>query len=97
MALSKMAERVPLSCMLFGWPLPLLSVLNIIFSDRYHRMLDACIPEVCGPAAVHSSPAGGRPVSAVADQPLLASVSQMSANQPDMAYFLKINNLDPQP
>lgn len=78
MALSKMAERVPLSY-------------------RYHRMLDACIPEACGPAAVHSSPVGGRPVSTVTDQQLLASVSQMSANQPDMAYFLKINNLDPQP
>lgn len=78
MALSKMAERVPLSY-------------------RYHRMLDTCIPEVSGPAAVHSSPAGGRPVSTVTDQQLLASVSQTSTNQPDMAYFLKINNLDPQP
>lgn len=78
MALSKMAERVPLSY-------------------RYHRMLDTCIPEVSGPAAVHSSPAGGRPVSTVTDQQLLANVSQTSTNQPDMAYFLKINNLDPQP
>ncbi|KAG1885805.1 hypothetical protein F4604DRAFT_1918485 [Suillus subluteus] len=78
MALSKMAERVPLSY-------------------RYHRMLDACIPEVSGPAAVHSSPAGGRPVSTATDQQLLGSVSQTSTNQPDMAVFLKINNLDPQP
>lgn len=78
MALSKMAERVPLSY-------------------RYHRMLDACIPEVCGPVVVHSSPADGRPVSTVTNQQLLASVSQTSTNQPDMAYFLKINNLDPQP
>jgi hypothetical protein len=60
-------------------------------------MLDTCIPEIFGPAAVHSSPAGGRPVSTVTDQQPLAGVSQMSANQPDMAYFLKINNLDPQP
>ncbi|KAG2350468.1 hypothetical protein BDR05DRAFT_954566 [Suillus weaverae] len=78
MALSKMAERVPLSY-------------------RYHRMLDACIPEVCSLAAVLSSPADGRPVSTVTDQHLLANVSQTGANQPDLAYFLKINNLDPQP
>ncbi|KAG2118422.1 hypothetical protein DEU56DRAFT_837880 [Suillus clintonianus] len=81
MALSKMAERVPLSY-------------------RYHRMLDACIPEVCSPAAArsaHSSPADGRPGSAVTDQPLLANVTQTSPPQYDMAYFLQINNLDPQP
>ncbi|KAG1783846.1 hypothetical protein EV702DRAFT_1055829 [Suillus placidus] len=78
MALSKMAERVPLSY-------------------RYHRMLDACIPEVCRLAALLSSPADGRPVSTVTDQQLLANASQTSANQPDMAYFLKIINLNPQP
>lgn len=78
MALSKMAERVPLSY-------------------RYLRMLDACIPEICGPTTVHSSPADGRQVSTTTDQQLLASVSQTSSNQPDVAYFLKINNLDPQP
>ncbi|KAG2121014.1 uncharacterized protein F5147DRAFT_664027 [Suillus discolor] len=68
MALSKMAERVPLSY-------------------RYQRMLDA----------VHLSLAGGRPVSTVSDQQLLANVSQASANHPDVAYFLKINNINPQP
>jgi len=68
MALSKMAERVPLSY-------------------RYQRMLDA----------VHLSLADGRPVSTVSDQQLLANVSQASANHPDVAYFLKINNINPQP
>ncbi|KAG2061943.1 hypothetical protein BDR06DRAFT_978441 [Suillus hirtellus] len=68
MALSKMAERVPLSY-------------------RYQRMLDA----------VHLSFADGRPVSTVSDQQLLANVSQASVNHPDVAYFLKINNINPQP
>lgn len=68
MALSKMAERVPLSY-------------------RYQRMLDA----------VHLSLANGRPISTVSDQRLLANVSQASANHPDVAYFLKINNINPQP
>ncbi|KAG1881772.1 hypothetical protein C8R48DRAFT_14824 [Suillus tomentosus] len=68
MALSKMAERVPLSY-------------------RYQRMLDA----------VHLSLADGRPISTVSDQQLLANVSQASANHPDVAYFLKINNINPQP
>ncbi|KAG1801522.1 uncharacterized protein HD556DRAFT_884748 [Suillus plorans] len=68
MALSKMAERVPLSY-------------------RYQRMLDA----------VHLSLADGRPVSTVSDQQLLANVSQASTSHPDVAYFLKINNINPQP
>lgn len=68
-------------------------------SHRYHKMLDACILEVCDTAVVYSSPADGRPVPAVTDQRLRAgtSVTQTSAPQHDMAHFLKIIDLDPQP
>lgn len=44
--------------------------------------------EICSPALLHPIPTDGRPVSAV---------MPMHSPQYDMAYFLKLNNLDPQP
>jgi len=86
MALSKMGERVPLSCTLLRWFLT--PVLNVLFSDRYHRMLDL---EVC----LHSIPTGGV-ISTVTNQQLLGA-TPVHTPQHDLAYFLKLNNLDPQP
>ncbi|KAG1755181.1 uncharacterized protein EDB91DRAFT_1233936 [Suillus paluster] len=70
LALSKMAERLPLA------------LLSETFSDRYHRMLDACILEVGGPAVVHSSLADGRPVPTVTNQQLRASTSVTQTSAP---------------
>jgi hypothetical protein len=64
------------------------------YSDRYHRMLDL---EVCSPQAMHSIPVDGRPLSTVTSQQMLASAMPVHTAQQDMAYFLKLNNLDPQP
>src|SRR5882757_11299085 len=88
MALSKMGERVPLSCTLLRWFSP--PVLNVLFSDRYHRMLDL---EIC----LHPIPMDGRSLSTITSEQLLASITPMDTPQHDMAYFLKLNNLDPQP